>query len=68
VLQSWDKPFLTLFSDADPVTAGGERWFQRHVPGAQGQPHTAIPAAGHFLQEDAGPDVAKRIAAFVVST
>lgn len=68
VLRSWDKPLLTLFSDADPVTAGGEAWFQRHVPGAQGQPHTSIPAAGHFLQEDAGPEVAKRMAAFVAST
>lgn len=68
VLSTWEKPFLTLFSDADPVTAGGEGWFQRHVPGAQGQPHETVSGAGHFLQEDAGPDVAKRIAAFVAST
>ena len=67
VLRSWDKPLLTLFSDADPVTAGGEHWFQRHVPGAAGQPHATISAAGHFLQEDAGPEVAKCIAAFVAS-
>ena len=48
----WDKPFLTLFSDRDPMTRGGERIWQTEVPGAQGQPHAVIRDAGHFLQED----------------
>jgi haloalkane dehalogenase len=38
------------------------------VPGAQGQPHTIIRQAGHFLQEDKGPEVAQAIAAFISAT
>jgi len=59
-LGRWAKPFLTVFSDRDPIMRGGERAFQRHVPGAAGQPHTT-PHAGHFLQEDAGPELAAQI-------
>lgn len=55
VLQQFDRPVLTAFSDDDPITAGGERVFQKLVPGAEGQPHRTISGGGHFLQEDA-PD------------
>jgi haloalkane dehalogenase len=68
VLSRWDKPFLTAFSDQDAVTAGGERIFQRLVPGARGRQHVTISGAGHFLQEDAGPELARVIAAFVAQT
>jgi haloalkane dehalogenase len=50
----WEKPFLTAFSDRDPITRGGDRVWQKHVPGAQGQKHVTIEGAGHFLQEDKG--------------
>jgi haloalkane dehalogenase len=53
VLGRFGKPFLTAFSDRDPITRGGDRVFQTRVPGAQGQPHVTIRNAGHFLQEDA---------------
>ena len=46
----FDKPFLTAFSDGDPITSGGDLPFQRLIRGAKGQPHTTITAAGHFLQ------------------
>jgi haloalkane dehalogenase len=49
-----------VFSDRDPIMRGGERVLLEHVPGAAGQPHTT-PHAGHFLQEDAGPDLARQI-------
>lgn len=65
VLEAWDKPFLTLFSDSDPITGGGDRWFQEHVPGAAGQPHATIAGGGHFLQEDCGPELARHLIAFV---
>jgi haloalkane dehalogenase len=68
VLGTFERPLLTLFSDCDPVTAGGERTFQFKVPGAAGQPHTTIEGAGHFLQEDAGPAIAARIVDFIEST
>ncbi|WP_395656792.1 haloalkane dehalogenase [Nocardioides sp.] len=65
VFEAWEKPFLLLFSDQDPVTRGADRWFAQHVPGAAGQPHTTIGGAGHFLQEDRGPEVARHLVAFV---
>jgi haloalkane dehalogenase len=65
VFGRWDKPFLTLFSDRDPITRGGDRIWQQTVPGAQGQPHATIRDAGHFLQEDAGPELAQRLVAFI---
>jgi haloalkane dehalogenase len=52
VLSQFDRPFLTTFSDSDPITRGGERIFRERIPGAKGQPHTTIAHAGHFLQED----------------
>ena len=65
VLSTWNRPTLTLFSDSDPITAGGERVFQSKVPGAAGQPHRTIEGAGHFLQEDAGPALTDTMAAWM---
>ena len=56
--QLWAKPFLCAYSDSDPITRGADKPFRDRVPGAQGQPHTTIAGAGHFLQEDAGPELA----------
>ena len=67
VLESWNKPFLTLFSTRDPITRGGERLFQTRVPGAAGQAHTAIRGAGHFLQEDKALELADHINRFIAS-
>ncbi|GIW40932.1 MAG: haloalkane dehalogenase [Candidatus Binatia bacterium] len=64
VLRRWEKPFLTAFSDSDPVTRGGERIFQELVPGARGQPHTIVEGAGHFLQEDKGEELAELVVRF----
>jgi haloalkane dehalogenase len=65
VLRGWKKPFLTAFSDGDPVTRGGERVFQKLVPGAQGQPHVTIVGAGHFLQEDKGEECGRVVTDFL---
>ena len=67
-LKRFDKPFLTAFSDGDPITAGGEVPFQRLVPGAKEQAHTTITGAGHFLQEDKGPELAKVVIDFIRTT
>lgn len=61
VLSLWEKPFLTLFSDSDPITRGGDRLFCSLIPGTKGQPHATIEGAGHFLQEDKGAEVAHHI-------
>ena len=68
VLKRFDRPFLCTFSDGDPITRGGERAFVGVVPGAAGQPHTTIEGAGHFLQEDRGPELARVIVDFVAAT
>jgi haloalkane dehalogenase len=61
VLERFDRPFLTAFSDSDPITRGGERVFQQRVAGAGGQPHVTLPG-GHFLQEDCPDEIAALIA------
>ena len=68
LFKRWDKPFLTLFSDRDPVTRGGQTIWQRQVPGAKGQPHALIRGAGHFLQEDKGAEVALAMVEFMRAT
>jgi haloalkane dehalogenase len=57
-LGEWQKPFLTAFGKKDPILGWADRILQRHVPGARGQPHRDLPDAGHFVQEDAGPELA----------
>jgi haloalkane dehalogenase len=61
----WEKPLLTTFSDSDPVTRGTDKFLQEYVPGAKGQKHTTIENAGHFLQEDKGPEIANLIVKFI---
>ncbi len=64
-LAAFTKPFLCLFSDKDPITAGGDRIFQKYVPGCKGMPHQTITDAGHFLQEDKGEEIAKLMIDFM---
>jgi haloalkane dehalogenase len=68
VLRAFDRPFLCAYSDSDPITKGTERQFLGHVAGTEGQPHTTIEGAGHFLQEDKGPELARVIADFIAAT
>ena len=66
-LQQFDKPFMTAFSDSDPVTAGGDKIMQKLIPGCQGQVHTTIEKGGHFLQEDQGNKLADVLLTFMNS-
>jgi haloalkane dehalogenase len=52
VLQGFEAPVLTAFSDGDQITAGGQKVFHKLVPGAVGQDHRIIEGGGHFVQED----------------
>jgi haloalkane dehalogenase len=68
VLTKWEKPFLTAFSDGDPITRGADRRFRELVPGTKGMPHTTITSGGHFLQEDRGEELARVVVDFVRAT
>lgn len=57
-LAAFTKPFLCLFSDKDPITAGGDKIMQKYIPGTKDMPHQTITDAGHFLQEDKGEEIA----------
>lgn len=66
-LEQWQKPFLTLFGNRDPITRAAAPIFQQRVPGAQGQPHDLLRPAGHFIQEDQGALLATRIIDWMAS-
>ena len=68
VLQRFSKPFLTAFSDSDPITARGEGVLHKLIPGCSGQPHATIVGGGHFLQEDKGEELAEIVVKFVAAT
>jgi haloalkane dehalogenase len=65
VLARYERPFLTLFADGDPITAGAEKVFQAQIPGAARQPHKIIRETGHFIQEDAGEELADELIAWL---
>jgi pimeloyl-ACP methyl ester carboxylesterase len=67
-LVQFQKPFLTAFSDKDPITRAAAPVFQKLVPGAAGQAHTTIENGGHFLQEDQGEALARVVMGFLAST
>lgn len=65
VFRQWKKPFVTTFSNRDPIMRGGEKPWQESVPGAQDQEHVIIRNAGHFLQDDKGPELADVLIRFI---
>jgi haloalkane dehalogenase len=66
-LKVFKSPFLTAFSDSDPVTTGGDKIMQKLIPGCQGQAHTTIEQGGHFLQEDQGHKLAEVLLTFIAA-
>jgi haloalkane dehalogenase len=67
-LMRFDRPFLTVFGDSDPVTRGADALLQAAIPGARGQRHRTLARAGHFIQEDAGEELADAIVELVASS
>ena len=65
-LMSFTRPFFTIWAANDPGSLGSCETQQRlieSVPGAAGLPHSRLPEAGHFLQDDQGAEIARRLAA-----
>jgi haloalkane dehalogenase len=67
-LTGLELPFLCAFADGDPITGPMNPVLQRAMRGAAGQQHPTISGAGHFLQEDAGKELARVVADFVHAT
>ena len=67
-LAAWNKPALVMFSDKDPITRAAGPFFRRLIPTANNQPEITIEGAGHFLQEDKGPEIARHIIEFIGRT
>jgi haloalkane dehalogenase len=65
-LAELDLPALVLFSDSDPITRPAREDFGRLLRRVELAPLVA--GAGHFLQEDAGEEIAATIAQWVART
>lgn len=70
VLDAFDRPVLTLFGRRDEGMGGDaiQAMIRDRVAGAAGQPHHAYEDAGHFIQEDKGQDLARRINDWMAAT
>ncbi|AYJ87030.1 alpha/beta fold hydrolase [Sphingomonas paeninsulae] len=67
ILERFERPFATAFSDADPATAAWEEVFRSRVPGAARALHVRIGRAGHFVQEEQGAELAAALVAFLAT-
>lgn len=67
-LERYDRPFLTLFGDGDPLNEGNDRLLRERIPGARGQPHAVLRGGGHYIQEDRGADLADAIVRWMEGT
>lgn len=66
-LTSFERPFLTIWASNDPGGLGSceaQQTLVDSVPGAAGLPAERLPEASHFLQDDQGEEIARRLSAF----
>ena len=69
-LEAFERPFLTIWAANDAGGLGGcevQDDLICNVAGAAGQPHARLIEASHFLQDDQGPEIARRLIAFIRS-
>lgn len=66
-LQDWDKPAYCVFAGKDPIMAPAAEPMHELIPTASEQPLDWLEAA-HFIQEDAGEELAQHIVEFVDRT
>lgn len=67
-LSVWSKPAFVLFAPEDPILGEARDFFHSLIPTASEQPRLTIPDAGHFLQEEQGPDIARHVRDFIDRT
>ena len=69
-LTEYEKPFLTIWASNDPGNLGSQAVQDNlinNIPGAAGQPHTRLPEASHFLQDDQGAEIARLMVEFIAA-
>ncbi|HEX9976594.1 MAG TPA: hypothetical protein VGA82_05020, partial [Dehalococcoidales bacterium] len=65
VLKTRDMPVLLPWAGADPIAREGETALRRIFKNCA--PPLFLPDAGHFIQEDAGEEVAGHIRAWLTA-
>jgi len=68
VLEQFERPFVTIYSDQDQITAEGWKDFVARVPGARDQPHQILAGGGHFLQEDIPKEYTRALLQWLTTT
>ncbi len=68
-LSKFDKPFLYLGGKGDQEFGSLEvqKGFTDHIPGTKGQAHQRYAKANHFIQDDIGVELAKKVISFMKS-
>jgi haloalkane dehalogenase len=64
-LRTFNKPFLTAFTDGDPGNM--DHQFQEEIPGAKSQNHVTIKDAMHYTQDDQGEEFATVVIDFIAA-
>ena len=66
-LGEYNKPFLFLGGEEDLLlgTLGVQKTFTSHIPGTKGKAHERYPNAGHYIQDDIGVELAKKVISFI---
>ncbi|GAB4530410.1 MAG: haloalkane dehalogenase [Anaerolineae bacterium] len=70
-LGEFDKPFLTIWGNNDGGNLGNpvvQQTLLDHIPGSEGWDHVRLPEASHFLQDDQGEEVARRVNEFITQS
>ena len=64
VYEKWDKPFLVAFGGDERVTIGMKEDFMTRIPNPT---EITLEGVGHFVQEEAGPELASIINDFIAA-
>jgi haloalkane dehalogenase len=70
-LGEFDKPFLTIWGNNDGGNLGSptvQQTLLDHIPGSVGWDHVRLIEASHFLQDDQGEEIARRINEFITAS
>jgi haloalkane dehalogenase len=70
-LGEFEKPFLTIWGDNDPGNLGRpvvQQALLDHIPGTEGWDHVRLAEASHFLQDDQGEEIARRVNEFIAAS